>query len=253
MVRKLLKHEFLYYIRTIGLFIPWVLLLGVVARLFGELHSTNSATSVIYILTVLAATTCASILTVAATAVGVLRFYKNLFTAEGYLTLTLPVKHSQHIFVKTVGFVVTSAVCALVSNLTLYIAGAGLSYNISWPDGASMTHKAFWSVELVLVLIALAVAAPMLFYACIAVGQTAKKNRIVKAIFTYFGFSFAIYAFVIIAIIFFAAIIDGTGALSGQYGAIHGILIFILLVTLLLCFVFCRITLKVMRKKLNLE
>ncbi len=252
MVRKLLKHEFMYYIRTIGLFIPWVLLLGIVTTVIGELPA-NQAVKIIYILAVFVMTICSSLLGVAATAVGVLRFYKNLFTAEGYLTLTLPVKHSQHIFVKTVGFVVTSAVCSLVSNLSMTLAGSPPYLNVYWPEGASTVHKAFWTIELALIVAAVLIACPLMYYACIAIGQTAKKNRIVKAIFTYFGFSFAIYILVIIGAIFFAAFEESESSLEELYAGTHEILVLILLVALLLCFVFYRITLNIMKKKLNLE
>ena len=42
MVKKLLKHEFIYYFRTFSLFLPIVLIIGVMARVFRALDDANA-------------------------------------------------------------------------------------------------------------------------------------------------------------------------------------------------------------------
>ncbi len=93
------------------------------------------------------------------------RFYKNLLTAEGYLTLSLPISPSKHIICKTAVALVyqLGATFALMISWLLFIIGSGdaeevfkfLSQIIEW------ISKAFFELEpqYIFDIIAIAIAA----------------------------------------------------------------------------------------------
>ena len=56
-----------------------------------------------------------------AVVLGVIRFYKNLFTKEGYLTFTLPVTSTQHILVKSTTAVLVQIVSIIAIMLSFYV------------------------------------------------------------------------------------------------------------------------------------
>jgi len=101
MVKKLLKHEFIYYIRTFILFIPIVLVLAAMTRVFWFFNDyDNIADDIAFTSSVaLLIVVCAALL-ILSTVICIVRFYKNMFTSEGYLTFTLPITNAEHIFVK---------------------------------------------------------------------------------------------------------------------------------------------------------
>ena len=46
MVKKLLKYELMYYLRTLGLFLPIVLVIGLVTKIFIMLDGNNALSSI---------------------------------------------------------------------------------------------------------------------------------------------------------------------------------------------------------------
>ena len=117
MVKKLFKHEFLAWLRIMG--ILWAVMLTVAAanRIFQCFENDSNAYIVVFVLSVVAfvltLTVCMSICEI----FGVVRFYKNLFTGEGYLSFTLPVTTSAHIWVKALTFAVMMLLTLLVALL----------------------------------------------------------------------------------------------------------------------------------------
>lgn len=196
MVKKLLKHEFIYYFRTFGLFLPIVLVVAVMARVFKLFDDGNIVSNIaIFSSSAMLFVSCAALL-ILSTVIIIVRFYKNMYSAEGYLTLSLPITNTQHIFVKLFVAMVCQAVCLL----TIIVAGAiallsedlvdFFNYFIVFTDefftllGAA--NSIAFILESILLTILCAASNILLYYACITVGQTAKKNRILKAVGAYF-------------------------------------------------------------------
>ena len=96
MVKKLLKHEFIYYFRTFALFLPIVLVIAAMTRVFRLFENSDSVIASIAVgsSALMLFVACWALL-VLSVIVAVVRFYKNMYSAEGYLTFTLPVKHSE--------------------------------------------------------------------------------------------------------------------------------------------------------------
>ncbi len=270
MVKKLLKHEFIYYFRTFGMFLPIVLAVGVVTRIFlfldnGSVISELATASSVFMLIV----ACVALILLSSV-VSVVRFYKNMYSSEGYLTFTLPVTNSEHIFVKLLATTVCEAICVV----TVIAAGAIAISGELFMDlirGLGNALRAFFSlygaanavafiIEAILLFILSAVSGTLLYYACITVGQMAKKNRILMAFGAYFIYYVATQmistAFVIIiTILEMSGALDsiGTWLSTNSVVAIHIYLCGTIVISTVLAAAYWLVTQRIMTKKLNLE
>ncbi len=269
MVKKLFKHEFSAYLLT--LFPLYAVLLGValVGRVvqFFESDSTSyglisGASFFIYGVAVLAAWMLTAFF-------GIVRFYKNMFTGEGYLTLTLPVTPAQHLWVKTltavafevISFVVIllSAVILVQTDVLIEVLKAARYLLIQIP--APLNQHLVWYVLEFSVAMVISMCAGMLsFYACISIGQLFRKNRVVASI----GIYFAYYTIVQIlsTIISVVAMIVGPLLPLDQwmqtiaahpYASVHIFLCALTPLSLISVAIFFAVSHYIIRKKLNLE
>ena len=199
MVRKLFKHELKYYIRSLA---PMYIVLAVVALLgrivfFFEEESTayeilqGSSIFMLVVACVAALFLCELFCLV--------RFYKNLFSGEGYLTMTLPATPTQHLLTKLLGAVIANlaTLVAVILAVCLFTVGpwlveickaiAFLFKRVLEAEQEPAKHVMLYLAEYGVVLLAALFTSLLIYYACICVGQLAKKNRIIAAIGTYFG------------------------------------------------------------------
>ena len=270
MVKKLFKHEFIYYFRTFGMFLPIVLAISVVTRIF-RLFSGKNVISQIALgssssMLVLA---CVALLFLS-TVISVVRFYKNMYSAEGYLTFTLPVTNEQHIFVKLITALACHAICAVTVIIAACIALSGKLlgdvfdlFLIKFKTvGATFgtVNTIIFAIELLLMVILAVAQTLLLYYACITIGQTAKKNRIIMAVVAYFVYYAANQAIATVFMIIFTVfgisdVFDGIKMWleSNIILATHIYFSFILIFFAVMTGVFWTVTNKVMTKKLNLE
>ncbi len=127
MLGKLLKHEFRYYAKRYIPFAAVILAVAVVlcimTRILGgenafELMYSEAAESdslyVIYMLLVSVWGTASSVLMIYVFYGGISRFEKNIYTDEGYLMNTLPVKSSELVLSKFIGAVSCWIACNAV-------------------------------------------------------------------------------------------------------------------------------------------
>ncbi len=270
MVKKLFKHEFLAVLR---LWLPMQIILMAVA-LFGRIiqfFETDTqayrivfgSATVIYVIALIASVMLTLIF-------GIVRFYKNMFTCEGYLSFTLPVTPTQHIMVKTLVAGASMVGTVLVAFLSFMFFTAGevfvevmkavgyLIKRFSAEFGAGNTVA--YVVEGVLLVAAYILMMYLLYYACIALGQTFKKNRVVGAVgvfFIYYAITQVIGTiFIIICTFladngFFVAIADFID--SQPEISVHLILCTLLLWIALLAGLYFWVVKIVIRNKLNLE
>ena len=125
MVKKLFKHEFLAYTRIMG--IVYIILLtvaaaGRVVQIFEDDSISYSIVSTISFITYGVSIGAALGFT---TVLAIVRFYKNLFTSEGYLSFTLPVTATQHILVKAVTAVTMTIATLVAVMLSVSVITAG--------------------------------------------------------------------------------------------------------------------------------
>lgn len=197
MVKKLFKHEMHALWR---LMIPiWCMLGGasVLGRLIQLFEQDSVAYSIIsgsavffYIVLLVACIVCPFVFAVT-------RFYRNLFTGEGYLSFTLPVTASQHIWVKLAVAMITQLVTLVAAALSVVVVtfgdltieiGKALWYLFKYFTRSWGAHMPMYLIEGIVGILLLLVSEILLYYACICIGQLSKKNRILTAVGAYFGF-----------------------------------------------------------------
>ncbi len=269
MVKKLFKHEMFAWLRV---WAPMqIILLAVAAfgRIWQFFENDSTAYSIIfgsavglYVVAIIASIGLVTVF-------DVVRFYKNLFSREGYLSFTLPITPAQHIWVKmlTAGlFSVLSLVVILLSGV-IFTAGdlfteimKALAYIIKQIPPTMGTHLFFYIIEVVLLMAVAVLGGSLLYYACIALGQTFKKNRVIGAVgvyFIYYVINQVISTIITVIVMllaetdFFLAI--GRFMEAHPYATVHIVLCGGLVFSAALSAIYFVITHAIMRKKLNLE
>lgn len=125
----------------------------------------------------------------------IMRFYKNLFTGEGYLMFTLPVKVHELINSKliiSILWAVLSILLCFSSLLFVIPSTTALS-----PNASSFTLSTFYdmavnygmgkSVLLLLMAFMMLVYNILIFFASIAVGQSISSNKVFGSLIAYIG------------------------------------------------------------------
>lgn len=133
------------------------------------------------------------------------RYYKNLFTDEGYLTFTLPVTPGQILFSKTASGVLWSAIVQVVVLLcvgVMLFLGVGEEAISAWEELFSLFsyYEIFDSLDSLL-FVAESVASMMislvcsvvLFYLAITIGSTVvRHHKVLCSIGIYIGIQFGL-------------------------------------------------------------
>ncbi len=198
MVKKLFKHEVASYLRIL---LPTYFILMFIALSYRVIQMFDSETIVYTI--ILTSSRIVYGLSVAAvigfTAVlPIIRFYKNLFTTEGYLTFTLPVTPTEHLWVKLSCAVLVSVMTVAAAALSWLIVTAGefftefvkaVAYLWGEISDVAAPHVAIGIFEFIIVALLGLCSGYLLYFLCIAIGQLFRKNRIIAAVGIYFGFN----------------------------------------------------------------
>ncbi len=279
MVKKLFKHEAKYYLRFFILFEIVLFAVAIFTRAIMFFENDNivyyllqGSAFVLFGLTAIVGLIMATVLCIS-------RFYKNFFTNEGYLTLTLPVSFHKHILVKLFSavcynFVITISIFVAflitisgellneVFKATVYILndlGVLLIENV---DPSIIVNIILYVIEFIVITFASTIFGFLVFYSCIALGQLSKKNRIVMA-FVYY-FIYGVISEVLSTVFSIVYTLLETAyyvKLQPVYNfiaknplpSIHIGLIAILVITVGLCFGLYFIVHHIMSKKLNIE
>ncbi len=273
MVRKLFKHEAIYYARTLIIFEIILFFLALSTRfvMFFEfehwIYYTVQASS--FIIYGLAALACLY----ATIAISVIRFYKNLFSQEGYLTFALPISTNQHILVKLISALLYSGITLASIFITALITISGDFLNelinaawyllnqfldvISFKDGVNII---FYIIYFAILFLLSSIYSTLLFYACIAIGQTAKKNRVLAAVGCYFGYNLALQIISTVFSISFNLLILSINMDNitefiekNPHLTAHTVFIFNIIFMLLINVIFYFIIHRIISRKLNLE
>lgn len=139
----------------------------------------------------------------------VVRFYRNLFSDEGYLSRTLPVSAGQHLLSKTITGTVWCIADFLLLILSMWIIAATPSvvtaYNANKAEilevlgfTGSITVPALLAAMALLLFIS-ALSGIIMLYASVAMGQLFTNHRILGAVVSYFVISTVISIFSLLA------------------------------------------------------
>ena len=269
MVKKLFKHEIKAYARVI---VPMHLLLigiALMCRFVQLFEAETDAYMIVFNSSVVALCIGAIVCSILTIVFGVRRFYQNMFSSEGYLTLTLPVTTNQHLFVKTA----VAALSQIASLVMILIAGCCASlgdvcievikvvvYYIKHLFAQCGVHAGLFIGEFILTIIFSLVSSYMVFYACIALGQRAKKNRIGVSVGVFFIYYMMVQAistmFTIVITVFYEQLhleqlIEYL--LKHQIFAYHMLFITDFILSAIIITIGYSITKRTIDRKLNLE
>lgn len=277
MVKKLFKHEIAYYVRSMLPIYGILLAIAAVGRVIQFFETDNSVyntINVISIVTFVMAIVAVFAMTMVFT---ITRYYRHLFTSEGYLSFTLPVTPTQHILTKMttailvhlVSIVVAMlAVCIITAGDVLIEVGNAVRYIIDLiPERLALTFKettaAQWQVniwlfafEFILLVIAAYIYQMLLFYGCITIGQTFHKNRVLAAVGVYFGYYMVTQVISTIVLIISQHLPWEDLSLiflDAPIACIHGVAIGFILLNLLIATALFFVSRYIVHNRLNLE
>ena len=273
MVRKLIKYDFRSYFRLlfpVQLIILGFALINRIIQIFEPpLHSTGAAstiynamfvsTLVLYIISII-------VCVVMTVIVGIIRFYQGMYTSEGYLSHTLPVKPTQHIAAKLLTSVIFCLGGFLAMFLSFMIITAGdvnieifkaFFYLFGKFFNELGVNASLYIVEGVLFLCLYVLFVFLKLYCCISVGQLVKRKKILLAFGVFFGIYVVKQLFGTIMVIVVAlnlTFLDRVGDWINSHPIpfMHIVLCFGIIMYALFALVYFLITKLIMSKKLNL-
>lgn len=203
MFAKLLKHEWKSCSRLLTILSLAALGLGIVGAgllrylvgaLTGQTDETMSAVSGILLSFV--------VLGLVAYVFGayiylVLRFYRNKFTDEGYLTFTLPVKSWQILLSSFVNFALWVLIVAIVASVAVcLITLAGVDGVNDLTGDLHWYYEDLWGADLwrsILSGIVSYLSGIMITLTCVTLGAViAKKHKLLAAMGIYYGYSLVV-------------------------------------------------------------
>ncbi|WKY42906.1 ABC transporter permease [Eubacteriaceae bacterium ES2] len=274
MLGKLLKHELTATGRTFLPIYAVLLLLTIVNKLvlslgmpdfFNEETVSHPVMEMILGITLLLYVAIVVALSVMTLVVIVQRFYKNLFTDEGYLMFTLPVKTSDHIISKLLIAVLWTCVSAVAITITILILSWG---SFTWMDVTQTFFSLAQEVETqlhlsmglltfegILALITQITGSILMIYISIAIGQLFSQHRIIASFGAYVVLSVALQFIFSIALLLIPIFnLDYTFlSLADPTDVIQWLLNGTTAVNLILCAAFYFGTQYIINNKLNLE
>lgn len=199
---KMLKHELFALFRVLVFFAAAVIAFACLGRLMIYLE-TNKNEATLSVMFVMFYVFAIFALIIAAFALGVSRFYKTLFTGEGYMTLSLPVKSTSLIWAKLLSSIIAMAFATVVSvlSLTIFLIGVDpeIIESISWgfsvafdEIGAAIAAEPLYFFEGLVTFVLSIPMSLLVFYALISLGQLFTAHR--KALTFVFFIAFYIAA-----------------------------------------------------------
>jgi len=197
MVKKLIKYDFASYMRLlipIQLAVLGIAAINRVVQIFenydNEIYGIIFGSSVaLYVISMIVAL----VLTVI---IAIVRFYQGMYSNEGYLSHTLPVTPTQHIFSKLIVSMLFMLGTLLTIFVSLCIVTLGEMNIELFKSAGFLLAKGFerlrWNLpfyiaELLALMIISFFGGMLMMYFCISVGQLAKKHKILAAVGVYFG------------------------------------------------------------------
>lgn len=262
MVRKLLKYDLSSLLRTI---IPINMVLIVMA-LFVKILNIINIDHEIYETLVISVDIIYYLLAFVCCMLNglviVVRFYKNLFTSEGYMTFALPVKTTHHIASKYIASLIVTLITGSVVLLTdffihfkhsiSYLFIDTLIYNIN-----EYPSDAFAQILSLVLLIVFIMQAYLIVFACISLGQSMPGNRIAVSIGLFFAYLLGTFIIKIAVFITLYFTSSGYDFITIEYNNIFNMISLLLILYIIfkiaMGIVYYAINYYIIEKRLNLE
>ncbi len=216
MVKKLYKHELASLFPWFALMSGIIIAAGVIARILFEVPTFHERLPELLSGMVAAFKTTApglcAVAVIAAFIVGfillIVRFYNHMLSYQGYLTMSLPVTVSTHIWCKllcalllSLMLVVSTVIAGFILTIgywkTEWVKAIAWFFSSAWQefllaDLGTKLNIVLFAIEGLLAVIFAPISQMLYIYACLALGQLFGKNRIVGSVVFYFGLNFAV-------------------------------------------------------------
>lgn len=220
MLGKLIKYDLKAINRYLIIIHAFLITASVLLRVFltGRVFTegvdfNNEKTILVLVLFFTAFVLLISAIAFATQLIIAVRFYKNLFSDEGYLTHTLPVTPGEHLLSKTISGCIWGIINMLFFHISVLIVAA-TPYTIGFLfhnkskvldelgfTGSSVSVKEVIFFYVLACLVGV-VTNIVLFYASITIGQLVHSHKILGAIAAYFVIStaFSLIALIVMAL-----------------------------------------------------
>lgn len=269
MVKKLFKHEYLAWLRIMPLIFGITLVVSGMLRLLmafehDSIYYDIVCGSAIFVFVIAILTTLIS-----PSIFAIVRFYKNMFTGEGYLTHTLPVTAGNHLWTKLLTAISFDVAAVLVVMLSVLIVTSGEVLEEIWKAAGYLIaqipqkyvgHAWAWVAEYGVMMLVAMMSSHLLYYFCICIGQLFRKNRILAAVGVYFGlYMITQIITTVITVIFTFMGVSGVWeeillwVEKNPVEMVHIVLTAGIVTTTIMAAVYFLICHTIIRKKLNLE
>ncbi len=270
MVKKLFKHEFSAYLRLCVPVYIILLSIGLMGRIIQCFESESTSYFIMRGSSIAALSISAVVALVLTEIFCIVRFYKNLFTGEGYLSFTLPVTPAQHVLVKFVVALCVNIATLVMVGLSVVVFTMGEWLSELWKAGIYLLkqlalrieigHFIAYTFEFAVLFVFMLGMSILLYYMCISLGQTAKKNRVLAAVGVYFLLYILTQIVSTFGTIFVSVFHEELGldrllelAAMHPYTAVHVVLIGLIILSVVFSGIYFAVTHYVLHKKLNLE
>ena len=270
MVGKLFKHEIKYYIRTLTFVEIILMAVALMNRLIQIFENDTAIYKIVFGSSAIMLGVTALIAIFVTMALGIIRFYKNLFSHEGYLSFTLPVSPMQHLFVKITTYMLFMLVTVFSVLVALSIATFGDVFvevvKAGWylfkvlGGKIGFVSATMFLFEIALLLFVNAASQMIVYYFCMSVGQLTGKSRIWLSLGVYFLIYVATQLFETLLVILYnvlysANALDAIIEYIGGHveGCAHFGLWFMIVFYALVSGVYFLVSHRIISRKLNLE
>lgn len=264
MLGKLIKHEWKAVTKPLVIMHIALVLMAVIGKILLSIEVLKEAEYLwgsllmLYVLAVIA-------LGIGTQIYLAVRFYKNMYTDEGYLSFTLPVKPWEHIFSKTLvssAWILIDIVAIVLSILILVMyKGMGTEFIQGLNEMAAELSEAgmniiWFMIRIIINGVLALIVTPLTYYFSISIGQLFNSHKMLASVVTYFitinvvqVIGSVVSAVMMVSTTFSEEVIMNS-SISGVYntmidlGAIGN---------LIMCIGFWLIVNHIMNKRLNLE
>ena len=231
MVKKLLKHELIALFRVLVFLMAAVVIFAVLGRIMlsASLNNESETGALLTILLIMFYIFAIFALVFTAWGLGVSRFYKSLFTGEGYMTFSLPATPMQLVTAKLLSSIIAMAAATVVSVLSATIFMMGWEASViemltdAFSELAELLRMAIEAEPLLILewIISLIVSIPMsmlVVYSIISVGQLFTSHR--KGMTWVIAFATYFVASILNTLVInpaFTAITESVGGTAGMH------------------------------------
>ena len=198
MVGKMIKYDMQSFIRLLLPVQLIVIGIAVLNRIVQIFETDSSTYRTLFISSIVLLVIASIVALVMSYVVGIVRFYQGLYSKEGYLSHSLPVTSTQHIWSKlivTMLFELGTLLAIFIAANVAMIGDVGVEV---YKAAGYMAGKAFaqvhangvlYLVEWILIFLLAMATSMLMMYFCISIGQLVNRKKLLLA----FGVLFGLY------------------------------------------------------------